>query len=295
MILDYEVKDNKKNINQIIQEHFNLSNRLLSKLINNKRIFLNGNIVDTRLSPTNGDRITIDLDYYEENDNIVSKKIKLNILYEDEGLLVLNKPSGIAVHPSIRHYEDTLANGVKYYFESKKIYKKIRPVNRLDLNTSGIVIFAKNEYIQECLIRQMKENIFIKEYICIAKGRIEPCKGIIEAPIARKPGSIIERCISKEGKNAITKYEVLRYFNNACLIKCYLITGRTHQIRIHLANIGHPLLGDTLYGTYSNLIGRQALHCYKISFINPINSKKNSICADIPEDLLQVNSFLEKL
>ena len=139
----------------------------------------------------------------------------------------------------------------------------------------------------------MNESIFTKNYICIATGIVEPSKGIIEAPIARKPGSIIERCVSKEGKKASTKYEVLRYFNNCCLIKCELITGRTHQIRIHMAYIGHPLLGDTLYGTSSNLIERQALHCYNLNFLNPINLKKISICADLPEDLQKVNAFLE--
>ena len=165
MILEYVVKqeDINKTINKILEERFDLSNRLFSKLIKNKRITLNNVNVDTRQKANIEDTIRIDLNYKEDNSNIVSKKMDLDIVFEDDGILVLNKPAGIAVHPSILHYEDSLASGVKYYFEILGIQKKLRPVNRLDFNTSGLIVFAKNEYIQESLIRQMKNNIFIKE------------------------------------------------------------------------------------------------------------------------------------
>ena len=178
----------------------------------------------------------------------------LNFLYEDDAILVLNKPKGIAVHPSIKHYETSLASGVKYYFESKGIYKKIRPVNRLDLFTSGLVIFAKNEYVQENLIRQMEKKDFVKEYLTIAEGYFFNTKGTINEPIDRKEGSIIERCISEKGKKAITEYEVICQNEKYALVKCKLLTGRTHQIRVHFAYIGHPLVGDSLYGKKSNII-----------------------------------------
>ena len=159
-------------------------------------------------------------------------------------------------------------------YDIKIIYKKIRPVNRLDLNTSGLIIFAKNEYIQENLIKQMKEKIFTKEYLAIATGILEEKEGIIDAPIARKEGSIIERCIDENGQIAKTKYEVIKEIGNNSIVKCELLTGRTHQIRVHMAYIGHPLLGDTLYGKKSNLIDGQALHCYRLSFLHPITHKK---------------------
>ena len=171
MELKYIVKnENYTNINQILKNEFNISTRLLNKLIQNKRIYLNGQIADTRNFVNYNDTVSVLLDFDEESENILSTNIKLDIIYEDDAFLVLNKPVGIAIHPSILHYNDSLSNGVKYYFDKIGLKRKIRPVNRLDLNTSGIVIFAKNEYIQECLIRQMQTNEFKKEYIAIVEG-----------------------------------------------------------------------------------------------------------------------------
>ena len=153
MVLEYcvEKKDIDKTVNQILSEKFELSNRLFNKLVKNKRIYINGNSIDTRIKPKIDDKIIINLDYDEDNSNIVSKKMDLDIVYEDDGMLIINKPSGIAVHPSLRHFEDSISSGVKFYFENKGINKKIRPVNRLDLNTSGLIIFAKNEYIRHVM------------------------------------------------------------------------------------------------------------------------------------------------
>ena len=281
MILKYKVMDKNKTINQIIKEQFNPSNRLFVKLLNLQRIFLNGKVIDTRNTASIGDELSIDLNYDEDNSNIVPKKMQLDILYEDEGLLILNKPAGCAVHPSILHYEDSLSNGIKYYYDSIGLHKKIRPVNRLDLNTSGIIVFAKNEYIQENLIRQMSNGTFKKEYLALAEGHFENSCGIINAPIARKENSIIERHISPDGQTAITEYTVLKEYENYSLVRCILHTGRTHQIRVHMAYIGHPLLGDTLYGHSSSLINRQALHSYKISFLHPITNKMFELHVDV--------------
>ena len=283
MILEYKVIDNKKTINQIINEQFNLSSRLFYKLIKNKLVSLNSKPVDTRTIPVKGDIITIDLNYEEDNSNIVPTKMDLNIVYEDEGLLILDKPTGIAVHPSILHYNDSLSNGVKFYFDLINLHKKIRPVNRLDLDTSGLIVFAKNEYIQENLIRQMNNGSFKKEYLCLVEGVLDNLKGTISAPIARKENSIIERCVSPCGQIAITDYEVLKSFENYSLVKCILKTGRTHQIRVHFTYIGHPLIGDSLYGNgKSPIINRQALHSYKISFLHPINNKLMEFVSNAP-------------
>ena len=276
MILKYIVEkiDVDKTINQIINEKFGLSNRLFSKLINNKRIYVNDSNIDTRNKARINDKITIDFNYDEDNSNIIAKKMDLDIVYEDKTMIIINKPRGIAVHPSIKHYEDSISSGVKYYFRLKGFNKKIRPVNRLDLNTSGLIIFAKNEYIQECLIKEMQDKTFTKEYLAIATGIFEKKSGIIDAPIARKEGSIIERCIDVNGKPAKTKYEVIKEIGNNSIVRCELLTGRTHQIRVHMAYIGHPLLGDTLYGEKSDLIDGQALHCYKLAFLHPLTHKK---------------------
>ena len=208
-----------------------------------------------------------------------------DILYEDESLLILNKPAGIPVHPSMEHYTDSLSNGVKYYFEQISLKRKIRPVNRLDRNTSGIVIFAKNQYIQECLIKQMKTDEFKKEYLALVNGSLSKKEQIILAPISRNENSIIERCVAANGSKAITIVELLKNFDNYSLIKCILKTGRTHQIRVHMQFIKHPILGDTLYGVPSDLINRQALHAYKICFSHPITKEKINIIAELPEDI----------
>lgn len=284
MQLKYIVKNNELNINQILQNKLNISSRLLYKLIKNNKVLLNGNICDTRNSANVGDVITVDFNYEEDNSNIVPTEMNLDIVFEDEWLLVINKPASVAIHPSILHYSDSLCNGIRFYFDSIGLKKKIRPVNRLDLNTSGLVVFAKCEYIQECLISQMKDNLFKKEYLAFCEGIFEKKSGIIDLPIARKENSIIERCISKDGQTSITHYEVLKEFDNYSLVKCFLETGRTHQIRVHMSAISHPLIGDSLYGSISDLINRQALHCYKLQFLHPITEKIMNFCGEIPLD-----------
>ena len=286
MNLKYIVTNNKyKDINQILKQEFNISARLQHKLIREKHVLLNGKIIDTRSSIVLNDVITINLNFNEESENIISIQIPLNIIYEDECFLILNKPAGIAVHPSILHYTDSLANGVKFYFESIELKRKIRPINRLDLNTSGIIIFAKNEYVQECLIKQMQNSTFQKYYIAFVEGTFTNKEGTINLPIARKENSIIERCISENGQTAITNYKVLSEYNNFSIVECHLQTGRTHQIRVHMSATNHPLLGDTLYGSSSDLINRQALHCYKVSFTHPITKQSLTFNCDLPNDM----------
>ena len=289
MNLEYVVKDLSlyKTVRQVLKSEFNMSNRLITKLKFNKLILLNNleTYLDKLLSI--GDVVSCSLNYEEESENIVPTKMDLNILYEDDCFLILNKSYNMPVHPSILHYDNSLSNGVKYYFDLIGLKKKIRPVNRLDRDTTGIVIFAKNEYIQECLIKQMQNKTFYKGYLAILNGVPNPPSGVIDAPIARKENSIIERCISPNGDSAISCYKVIdtNSKSDISLVRFVLKTGRTHQIRLHSKFIGHPILGDTLYGVSSTLIKRQALHSYKVKFIHPIIKKSIEIKAPIPDDM----------
>lgn len=295
MKLSYTITQNEQyaNLREVLKIQFQLSDRLLLKLKRAGKILVNSVVSPMHTLVKPNDHIEIVIDFQEDNSNIPATKMDLSILYEDDAYLVVDKPAGMPVHPSMDHYEDSFSSGIKYYFDSIGLHKKIRPVNRIDKDTSGIVIFAKNEYIQECLVRQMKLHTFEKEYIAICDGILKEKYGTICAPIARKENSIIERCIHADGDKAVTHYEVLHEIItdtfSYSILKCKLETGRTHQIRVHLQHIGHPLLGDTLYGTTSPLIKRQALHAYKVHFIHPITKLQVNYVAPLPNDIQELS------
>ena len=296
MILTYtisELEEGQK-ISNILRNKLNISSRLLTKLKMNKKILVNDVPVFSSYIVKNGDFITIKINF-EEEDYIVAENIPLDILYEDDYLLAVNKSAGIVVHPSSYHLNGTLANGVKFYLNNNK---KIRPINRLDRDTSGIVLFAKNEYIQECM---KQENTMEKEYLAILTGLLNEKSGTIDAPIARKPDSIMERIVDESGQNAITHYKVLEaYCSNSTelvlsFVQVKLETGRTHQIRVHFAYKGNAILGDTLYGVETSLINRQALHAWRLSFVHPISKEQIMIEAQLPEDMKNVLENFNKL
>ncbi len=290
MKLELKITENKYyNVKEVLKEYWEISDRLLIKLKKQQKIFLNGNPTYVDAILKNNDIVSVNLDFEETSENIVPTKMNLDIIFEDNFLLIVNKPAGIPVHPSISHYEDSLSNGIKYYFNLINLNKKIRPINRLDKDTSGIVLFAKNEYIQESLVKQMKKNIFKKEYLAILSGILNKKNGIINAPISRKENSIIEREINSSGDIAITHFELQKTFainsQNYSLVKFILETGRTHQIRLHSKYIGFPILGDTLYGSASELINRHALHAFRVCFIHPITKEYITLEIDLPEDI----------
>ena len=290
MNLSYIIKasDNYFNVRDVLRSYFGISSRLMIALKKNNFIFLNEQNTYLDKQVKTNDIISFCLDFEEDNSNIVPCDMPLDIVYEDDSMLIVNKPPHIAVHPSMSHFDNSLSNCVKNYFDKIGLKKKIRIVNRLDRDTSGLVVFAKNQYVQEFLIKQMQSNTFEKYYIGILDGILENKQETIDKPIARKNGSIIERCIDKNGDRAITHYKVLKEFDNMSLVEFKLETGRTHQIRVHTASIGHPIIGDTLYGTNSLLIDRQALHSYKIRFIHPISREYVEFVCDVPEDIVNL-------
>ncbi|MFR7545188.1 MAG: RluA family pseudouridine synthase [Clostridia bacterium] len=291
MKLSYTVKQNDSYINvlDVLKNEFLLSARLITKLKQSNNIFFNEEITYTKKLVCANDVVSVLIDFVEDNSNIVATNIPLDIIYEDEYLLAINKPANMPVHPSMLHYEETLSNAVKYYFDTLNLKRKIRIVNRLDKDTSGIVIFAKNEYIQECLIKQMKTKELKKEYLAVVTGYLQKKSDTLCFPISRKEGSIIERTVNPNGDIAITHYNILKEQNNLSLVHVFLETGRTHQIRVHFSHINHPILGDTLYGTPSPLINRQALHSYKITLLHPISKQILTLEAPIPNDMKFIN------
>ena len=263
-------------IGELINKHFKISARMLTKLKNNDGIKLNGEHITVRGRVKEGDILSL-IFPKEQSKNVVPVNLPLNILFEDEHLLIVNKPKDMPVHPSLNNYTNTLGNAVMYYF--KDIPFVYRPVNRLDRDTTGIVIIAKSAYAHNCLSIQMQRNIFKKTYMAVTSSVPFPQNGTIDAPIKREQESIIKRVVAEDGQRAVTEYETVDIKNGRAIVKVFLHTGRTHQIRVHFAHIGAPLLYDYLYG--KEVEGKTfMLHCTKLEFLHPITEERMEIVCE---------------
>ena len=235
-----------------------------------------------------GDELTIQLTEEDSSDNIVPVKLPLDIVYEDEDILVVNKAANTPIHPSQGNYDNTLANAVAYYYQQKNETFTYRCINRLDRDTTGLLIIAKHMYSASLLSEMVANREIHREYLAIATGEV-PESGTIIAPIGRVDGSTIERHVDEmQGDYACTHYKSLAYNNGFSLVSLKLETGRTHQIRVHMKHIGHPLPGDFLYNPDYSVIERQALHSHKLSFIHPILGKQLEFVADLPMDMKKI-------
>lgn len=236
-----------------------------------------------------GERLTVHFREMESSKKIPPVEMPLEIVYEDEDLVVVNKPAGMPIHPSMNHYTNSLANGLAWYYEQQGKPFIFRCVNRLDRDTSGLTLVAKN-LLSSCILSDMASCKEIhREYRAIVRGKVEPSAGTIDVPLGRKPGSIIERVVDLEqGETAITHYRVLAESNGHSLVALQLETGRTHQIRIHMKYLGYPLIGDYLYNPDMEWIGRQALHSCRLSFSHPVTGRPMDFSVDLPEDMRRV-------
>ena len=239
-----------------------------------------------------GDTLTLHIHEEHSSEKIPPVELPLDIIYEDEDLMVINKPAGMPIHPSMNNYYNSLANGLAYYFAQQNCPFVFRCINRLDRDTSGLTIIAKH-YVSAGMLSAMIANKatsgITREYLAIVKGSVKPTKGTITAPLGRKEGSIIERTVDFEkGESAVTHYKLLDEKNGHSLVSLILETGRTHQIRIHMKYLGYPLIGDYLYNPDMEQIQRQALHAWKLSFVHPITGEKMQFTAPLPEDMAKV-------
>lgn len=232
-----------------------------------------------------GDIVTITLLETESSENIVPTCLPLDIVYEDEDLMIINKAADTPIHPSQNNYHNTLANAVAYYYAQKNEPFIYRCINRLDRDTTGLLILAKHMYSASLLSKMVQNHEIHREYLAIATGDV-PVSGTITAPIGRVDGSTIERQVDEaNGEYACTHYRCLAQKNGYSLVSLQLETGRTHQIRVHMKHIGHPLPGDFLYHSDYTVIQRQALHSHRLSFVHPITKKPMEFVAELPSDM----------
>lgn len=245
-------------------------------------ILLNGEWAYVGQSLKEGDHLEIHIIEEESSEQIVPSELPLDIVYEDEDLLIINKPADMPIHPSINNYDNTLANALMWYYQQKGETFVYRCINRLDRDTTGLLIVAKNMLSGGILSDMSKKREIHREYLAIAEGEV-PQEGVIDAPIARKEESVIERCVDFErGDRAVTHYWRLDYRNGYSLVRLKLETGRTHQIRVHMKYLGHPLTGDYLYNPDYRLLNHQALHSWKLAFRHPVTGAQMQFKADPP-------------
>ena len=266
------------NANVFLKKHCNVSARMITCLKREKDgIIRDGKILRTIDNVFAGDKVVLNLPATENN--IQPVKGELDIAFEDDYVIVINKPYNMPVHPTKIHQEDTLANILVYLQQEKEKSYTFRAINRLDKDTSGLVVIAKDRYCAAVLPKTLE-----KVYVAICQGIIEG-NGTINKPIALLEGHTIQRAIRDDGEPSITHYKAVKHSNNHTLLEINLETGRTHQIRCHFSGIGYPLAGDDMYGGSLEYIKRQALHCQKITFIHPITGEKIEVETKIPEDM----------
>lgn len=283
--------DRDLKIKDLLIDELNFSVRSISKMKRDKNIYKNGQPAKPTSMAKPGDIIEIEIN--EEKAGFEGQDLGIAIVYEDQDLIVADKPPFMVVHPTKSHFDGTLANAITYHIGRIGEDCRIRFVNRLDMNTSGLVAIAKNSYAHHKLSLDMGQDRVHKEYLAIVEGIISQDSGTLDFPIYRETEDSISRVVDPRGQRSITHYRVLQRLDGASLVNLRLETGRTHQIRVHLSHIGHPIMGDDLYGRPdSSLIDRQALHAYKLIFDQPRLGDRIELKSSLPKDMV---GLLEKL
>lgn len=284
--LTFQVKQTEEGLlREFLLEHKQLSRKSLSQIKHSGELKLNGENVTVRANVYAGDLVQIIFPIEQESPYLKPEQLPLDILFEDDYILVLNKPAHVCVHPTFSITSGTLANGVLFHWQQKGLQRTFHPVNRLDKDTSGIVLVAQNRYSHQELANQQRNGLLKRKYYAWVHGQVTPETGTLTFPIARDPDSIITRKVSAEGQKAVTHYKLVKQHPDYSGLEVELETGRTHQIRVHFSHIGHPLLGDDLYGGKRDIMLRQALHAYFTEFLHPATGKPVSFRAPLPLDI----------
>ncbi|KNF09508.1 pseudouridine synthase, RluA family [Gottschalkia purinilytica] len=286
-IVSFKVEDDELTVERTLKKRFDVSSRLFRKLVKTKCVFLNNRKVNRNETVKKGDIITIIMED-EKDSNIPQNDIPIDIIYEDYDLVIINKQPNMVVHPTKGHPYGTIANALAYYFKEKNIKKKVRFVNRLDRDTSGVLVIAKNSFAHQQLSKQFQDDLVEKTYLTLVKGIVKEENGTIDMPIERDEEDSIKRVVREDGKRCITHYKVIERYKNSTLLEVKIETGRTHQIRVHLSYIGYPIIGDPLYNNSSELINRQALHSYSLKFNLLRTNKRIEVKAELPKDIQKV-------
>lgn len=252
-------------------------------------VLVNGEHYYMKQELNTGDHLSIHICETKCSEKIPPVQIPLDIVYEDEDIIVINKPAGMPIHPSLNNYTNSMANALAWYYQEQGKPFIFRCCNRLDRDTSGLTVVAKHLVSGNILSDMVRHRDIHREYLAIVRGHVSPEAGTINAPLARKPGTIIERTVDwEQGETAITHYRLVEEKNGHSLVSLRLETGRTHQIRIHMKYLGYPLIGDYLYNPDMEYIGRQALHSHRLSFTHPITGKPMEFTAPLPKDMEKV-------
>lgn len=272
-------------LRDFLRKEKKLSRQVITDIKQYGQLLVNKENVTVRKVLKEGDEVTVVFPPEKRSEGLQPKEISLQIVYEDEHLLIINKQANLPTIPSIYHPDWSLANGVLYYYDQKQIPCTFHAVNRLDRDTSGLLIVAKHRYAHDLLAKQQKQGKINRTYLAIVHGHLKSEQGSIDAPIGRKEDSIIERVVREDGQEAKTNYKVVKRLEAKTVVQLSLETGRTHQIRVHMAYIGHPLLGDDLYGGKKTKINRQALHSCQLQFFHPFLDREMTFIAEIPIDM----------
>lgn len=265
-----------------------LSEKALKRIKREGKVFVNGMPVLLNSTVYEGDKILLIYPPEKKSEYLVPEDIPIHIVYEDPDILVLDKQAGICVHPTKNYPGKTLANGVMFHWQMTGEDSSLHFVNRLDKNTTGLILVAKSTYGAQQLFRQQTQGIIKRSYLALVVGEIPGESGTVDLPIAREDKPTIKRIITQEGQPSVTYYSVKKRLPGYTLLELQLETGRTHQIRIHLSHLGYPVLGDTLYGGGTELIDRQFLHAFRLSFYHPVRQKEMIFTSHLPEELAAV-------